>query len=240
MAGLRSPGTLPEGPGCDNRTVAPKSWQDRRDEPAGAPALSRGGRGIRLGLAVDADGRRPHAPEHRPRVRRSLGRSRHRAAPAVRRRPARGVELRRPGRVVRPLRELARAPAAWRAAIGSRCCSSPPCPSTGRSSASSSGARSPCRSSRCSGPTRSARASRTASARVLLTGPEADPVVDSFPGLAVWRVDEPAAGATGGRVGGLPGRARRPTTWRSCSTRRARHARCPRGSRTPIARSSRS
>jgi acetyl-CoA synthetase len=28
-------------------------------------------------------------------------------------------------------------------------------------------------------------------ARVLLTGPEADPVVDSFPGLAVWRVDEP-------------------------------------------------
>lgn len=27
-------------------------------------------------------------------------------------------------------------------------------------------------------------------ARVLLTGPEADPIVDSFPGLSVWRLDE--------------------------------------------------
>ena len=48
MVGLRSAGTLPRRPGRDNHAPCPaKSWQDRGDEPARAPALSRGGRAFR-------------------------------------------------------------------------------------------------------------------------------------------------------------------------------------------------
>ena len=179
--------------------------------------------------------------QHRPRVRRSLGRPRHRAAPAVRRRPARGVELRRPGRLVRPLRQLPRAPRCRRAAIASRCCSSPPCPSTARSSAFSSAARSPCRSSRSSAPMRSAPALAGLAARAC-SWPGPRPIRSSTPSPAsrCCGVDDALAGAAGRESPRLPRRhgARRSG---AAAVHVGNDARaCPRASRTPIARSSRS